>query len=334
MKQKIAIILFLSSFIVIISSCLYTTTEDKSYSSLSSQKNEIRLYPTQEMINFLEQLPLQSGAKEVEIEMAGKILDNTHDTTYTFSDIKVKIHGEGTARRERRKSLSVKLPDSERYFNFPYQEKEFFLIAMAEDSGYINNLLGYTFLKEINLFPNHFELTHLYYNDIYQGMYLLVEKSKNAIRNNNGGITSIFRRNYGPSFEMVYQSDQISDTKSTAENKRLKSMYTISQKLSGRAFSDSLSRIIDMREYAKWLAINALLRNGDYLDEIFFYGQQTSDKKSISYKIAAWDYDDLFKPPHWGHDYKNSFIYCNEDPLDVKFGTDGDMLEEGNNVVF
>lgn len=303
---------------LVLCGCSYTVEKNDSVLKNSS-KSQIYLYMEETVVEFLQKEGATHADKEVVFNIEAKVIDEKNETIEVKSNAEVKIHGESTI-KYRRKSLALDLKDDQMYFNFPYETDEFFLIAMMEDTGYIRNIIGYTVLSDLDLFQNHFEMIHLYFNDIYQGLYLLVEKTHHAIENNKGGVSTVFRRNYGPEFYHKASASHMTETGIDRERKRLQSIYEITSKLSGRAYRDSLYKLIDVPQYCRWLAVNTLLKNGDYLDEVFFYQQDIRNSKQ--FKINAWDYDDIFNPPHGGHDYENSLIYCDEDPLDKKIGED------------
>jgi hypothetical protein len=313
----------LFTLLLLIASCTYTKNEAE-FSINSNPKPEIHLYMEDEILAFLEKDDISYDEKQYTFTISATIIDNPNDTTFFTEKAEIKLHG-GSTIKYKKKSIAIDLKDNRKYFNFPYDTDEFFLITMAEDTGYIRNLIGYTTLRELGLFNNHFEMVHIYMNDIYKGIYLIVEKTQNAIQNNKGGISTIFRRNYGPLFEFSYSASHLNDSEVETERSRLQSVYDVVGKFTGRALRDSLHSLIDIPQYCRWLALNTVFKNGDYLDELFFYQQDVDGNKQ--FKINAWDYDDLFNPPHWGNDYTTSLIYCNEDPLDVAIGSDSTLYD-------
>jgi len=304
---------------IFLTGCIYT---EENHSDIISAKSELHLYMDQDVFDFLEKEDAERTDKDYSFRIKVSILDNTYNTTYVVDNAEVKIHGESTI-KYKKKSLALDIQESRLFFDFPYRTDEFFLVAMAEDAGYIHNVIGYSMAKEVGLFPAHFEMVHVYMNDIYRGLYLLTEKMQHGIQNNIGGISTIYRRNYGPNFNFKYSSPDLSEQDVSNEKKRLLSIYEIVDSYSGRALRDSLGELIDIPMYCRWLAVNAILRNGDYLDEVFFYKQNGSER----YLVAGWDYDDIFKPPHGNNDFETSLIYCNEDPLDEAIGNDSILYD-------
>jgi len=53
-------------------------------------------------------------------------------------------------------------------------------------------------------------------------------------------------------------------------------------------------QVLDVEKYMQWMAVNALLKNPDTLDELFLYEVRGKDSGPAPLRIMAWDYDDLF----------------------------------------
>jgi spore coat protein H len=205
---------------------------------------------------------------------------------------------------------------------------EFLLISMVFDRGYINNIIGYTTMARAGLFTNGFRFIKVSINNRYQGLYLLVEDVKESIRGSVNSVPFIFRRNYGPSFETTYASAVLGAEELARQRARLEGMYQLIGQLRGRALLDSLTALIDLKQYCQWLGINYLVRNGDYLDEMFFYAVPSkANANNMIFKVHGWDYDDLFLSPHGGFAFEGKLIYCQEDALDRTIGNDAILYQ-------
>ena len=85
-----------------------------------------------------------------------------------------------------------------------------------------------------------------------------------------------------------------------------------------------------MDQYFRKMAIDYLLQNGDYTDEVYFYALVQQDQ--IRFSIIPWDYDDLFRSyPHevgitWGsgHLFGDRYYDSHQDILN----------EIGNKLIF
>jgi spore coat protein H len=49
---------------------------------------------------------------------------------------------------------------------------------------------------------------------------------------------------------------------------------------------------MNIADYMRKMAFDYIIKNGDYTDEIYFYGSKKND--SIYFDIIPWDYDDIF----------------------------------------
>lgn len=238
----------------------------------------------------------------------------------SFSDVRINLHGENSIKFPR-KSIELKFNGKEYFFNNTNRTKEFFIIAMEEDSGYIHNFIGYSLLTELGLFFSHFEYIKVYFNDSYEGLYLLVEKSQDAIKDRLYPVAAVYRRDYNQDFWKRYLNDDYSSYDDYFRE-MLSSLYKFTTEYNNDELLDSLQTILKMDYYCRWLGVNKLLRNGDYLDEVFFYVKPANNNKNFIFNITGWDYEDIFKPPHNGNGMENSLIYCSEEEFDVAIAED------------
>jgi spore coat protein CotH len=66
-------------------------------------------------------------------------------------------------------------------------------------------------------------------------------------------------------------------------------LWTIVNTTSGQKFLDQIRKRMDWNGYMRFLAIQTILENGDYQDELFFYGLQKGDQ--YYFGIFPWDFD-------------------------------------------
>jgi hypothetical protein len=232
----------------------------------------------------------------------------------TITRVRINLHGEGSIKFPR-KSIEMKTAGKHAFFHNPGSTDEFFIIAMEEDSGYFRGFLGYSLLAELNLFFCHFEYIKVFFNGSYQGIYLFVEKSQEAIKDRIDSVVAVYRRNYDKLFEVKYLRaghEQYQDT----FRQMFASLYTMNDSLHGHALSGALNSVLRLDDYYRWLAVNTLVQNGDYLDEVFFYITPSAEAGRFRAGVAGWDYEDIFKPPHSGNAFVNSLVYCSEEPFD------------------
>ncbi len=227
-----------------------------------------------------------------------------------FDDAEVNLHGESSLLLPR-KSFEVKMPYRVAPLGGDVALKKFFLIAMEQDTGYFRNALAFGLLSRFHgLFLGYFQYTRLELNGVDQGLYLLVERPQDAIERRVPG-AMVFRRNYDQIWfaKGAVKEDSVLLGIYEEDARRLGFMPLLYE---GQELLDSLDAHLDLEQYLAWLAFNRLVRNGDYLDEVFYY-RTAQDKR---WHVMGWDYEDIFQPPHGGRFTEGSWVYNNEYPLD------------------
>lgn len=93
------------------------------------------------------------------------------------------------------------------------------------------------------------------------------------------------------------------------------------------AGSQDVATYFDLSLYLSWVAINTLLNNGDYDDEVFFYGiarlgENAGHREAVAaaryFSIMAWDYDSVFGGCHrkGRNAAKSDVVFCGETPIE------------------
>lgn len=248
---------------------------------------------------------------------------------------KVKLAG-ATTLKYRRKSYKISL--KEPYYldykgsNLPIDN--FRLLSLSMDPCYFHMFISYSLMKEIGLFDLYFTYVELKINKKTQGIYLLIEEPDHfALKRMESGLivrrdfrfTSTFSNNSNEEleYESSHKHDSITDDQHLHS---FRSIYTSLYSTKEKELFESLNTHLNVDKYMKWMAMNYLLANGDYSDELYFYSRLNNSP--ISFDIIPWDYDDILRlPPHEGWDYRhekigNKLIYSIEDSLDLKIAND------------
>lgn len=275
----------------------------------------LKLYMPDEVEAFIRITPQLTANKSIIFYITAKTIFNGN-TTY-YDHVRMNLHGESSLSYPR-KSLELQFDDEDYFFNYPDITDEFFIISMEEDSGYFNNYLGYSFLKRMNLFFSHFEYIKVYINDSYEGLYLFVEKTQEAVKKRFNSVMAVYRKHH-EKFYLKYLNDfyiHYGDSMHSA----LASLNTLMDQYTGDTLLNEITKFLDFDSYCQWLALNKLLKNGDYSDEAFFYALSQND--SFLFKVTGWDYEDIFKPPHGNNGFENSLVYCSEYKFDRAIAND------------
>ncbi len=63
---------------------------------------------------------------------------------------------------------------------------------------------------------------------------------------------------------------------------------------------DELAQQMDIDNYLRWTAFNRIVRNGDFVDEVYFYGKKGKSNQNY-FNVFPWDLDDAFaETMHFG----------------------------------
>lgn len=214
---------------------------------------------------------------------------------FRYSLNSLSIRGQSSL-NVRRKSFSVNvdgefaLPDRDSS-SWIYMEK-FKLMSMAFDHTYIENVLSHKLLNRINLWNLHTSLSELKLNNNHQGLYLLVEDPIDYALNKKNS-PFILRRYYNHQVSNFESNPLLNSKPSDYYIDKFNNIYSLIVKYSGKQLYDSLIQHINLDNYMRKMALDYLLGNSDYTDEVFFYISENSLGKII-FDLVPWDYDDIF----------------------------------------
>jgi spore coat protein H len=225
----------------------------------------------------------------------------------------------------RRKSYNVKLKTDARFRKTgeEYSMKRFYLLNLSMDKYYSHNRIAFEMMRREGLFDLFFTFCEVRINGQSEGIYLVMERPEDwAIKREKAPL--MLRRGYDQHIEKIEAAKSTGRDELRKYKEYFRLIYKSLGKNEGEALYTSLSGLLDMEMYMRWIAFNFLIRNGDYTDEVFFY----IDPEAGKFKIIPWDYDDIFVlNPHEGKTKDKaippgSMIFSTEDVLDKKIATD------------
>ena len=245
----------------------------------------------------------------------------------------------------RRKSFNVNLEDRAEVYDFSGTQSysdDFKLLSLSMDYTYVNNRLAFKLYNHIGLWDLHTFYTEVALNGQTQGLYLFVQdpvdyfkrvlNSDFIIRRGYHGLIKRFSRNKSS----ATQSDEQYIT-------QFNSIYQVIREYDGEELYNRLSNYLDVEEYLQKIALDYLLMNGDYTDELYLYLKEKNGRQV--YGVLPWDYDDIFSElPHeigrdWAvgklfgvrqymsiedvqNDVGSKMLFSIEDDLDYKIASD------------
>jgi hypothetical protein len=216
-----------------------------------------------------------------------------------------------------RKSFTVNLSTGQDHYLQPGSATdEFHLIAMCEDAGYFHAFSGDTLYGEQGLFPLRFRYVEVRINGKTQGIYLLMEQTKEELQRDLSRLRGIVRRPFEPFL-------QPPEVKFALDETQLLAAYNALVEPADGDVRERLAPVLDVDQYLRWLAMNSILRNGDTMDESFFYSTESIDadgKATDDFRIMSWDSEDQGVVCHadgaWSFQEPHALTYCAEAKLD------------------
>ena len=222
-----------------------------------------------------------------------------------------------------RKSYTVNLAGPEaRRLGPGAASDEFMLISLCLDRGYFRQVLSNRAISRHGLFPLAHRYVTLLLDGEDRGVYLLLEKPKETLREDRLAVTAIIRRRFDPTGKPEDVKYPPADPAAAEALAVYEAMTALVDTADSEALEGLLDARIDLDAHLKWLAFHTYFENGDYVDEVYFYAsREGADPDAPWYfRTMGWDSDDLFSVCHHGGQYASldphGIAYCLEGDLD------------------
>ena len=198
---------------------------------------------------------------------------------------------------------------------------EFYLITMCKDDRYFQQYTANILARELGLFPLQWGLVELFVESDTAGVYLLLEKRKEALLEDHSRMKTILRRRFDPGEK---PPDVEYPAGLSADNPLVDAYFELTsalESLSGENLVVELEARLDLDQFLRLLAFMTLTGNGDYVDELIFYSLEAVRAEGAVewFKVMAWDMDDLFSSCH--HSGKHAM----DDPYKLLFCAEGNL---------
>lgn len=217
------------------------------------------------------------------------------------------------------------------------KSKNFVMSAGAMDTLFIKNSIGYALLKSIGIHSLKTQFAEVKINGSSQGLYMLTEnQTDNLMKDQDAEI--VLRRRYNDVLELKDAKKELSEAQILKYQQTLKSVHKSIREMHGEQLIATLEKNLNLKNYLKWLAFNYIIKNGDYSDEVYFFGKTNPQTGEIVFDVSPWDMDDSFSEkmhlsgfptgPNWkmtGNSNKQ-MIYNYESRIDRKVAGDEKLL--------
>ena len=208
-----------------------------------------------------------------------------------------------------RKSITINLDGGEPRRLAPNSaDDEFLLISMCLDDRYFQQFLANHLLQSKGLFQPRQRYVRLTINGENRGVYLLLENPTETIRRRHVGVETVLRRRNeakGSVADVKWPTDPDEALSARVEYEAVAGLVwnTPAEDLEA-----TLAQHLDLEMFLQWLAFHTYVRNGDYVDEVYFFGSM--EKGQLFYRISGWDADDLLSDCH--HNGQNAFVVADQ----------------------
>jgi hypothetical protein len=172
-------------------------------------------------------------------------------------------------------------------------DDEFLLLSMCWDQAYIENHAFDQVLATMGFFPFGFDYVEVVVDGQAQGLYLLMEKPHEALREDHARPVGVVRRNHegeGDRLDVklfVDPGDWIVEA--------YEALLSTARSLSGEKMVTAMRGRMAFDHYLRYIATMTVLRNSDYGDEVRFLGTEQPGSPGVYFEVSAWDPEDILR---------------------------------------
>lgn len=216
------------------------------------------------------------------------------------SQVELQNRGQTSLKKFKRKNLTLKMMyktdgSEEKHAKFnigSIRSKKIILSAGPEDGLLLKNRLSYSLLNHVGVTALQSDYAELILNGQSQGLYMVTDNPSDfVIKSKDADV--VFRRRYNDDIEFKDSKKDLTDHEIKAAHQQLSLLHKKLTSLSGADFVREISKHFNLQNYMKWMALNYLLKNGDFVDEVYFFGKK-QDSGTMYFDIVPWDLDDIF----------------------------------------
>ena len=166
------------------------------------------------------------------------------------------------------------------------------LSAGSVDPLLTKNMAVYRLYEAAGIQTMKTSYAELSINGVSQGLHMVSESPDDHIMKSlNADIA--FRIGYAESIELREAKKSLTEADIAQYTAALKSISADVKNLKGAALLASLQSKLNLDRYFRLLAMNFLVKSGDYMGELYFHGTK-NEKGEICFDVFPWDFDDSF----------------------------------------
>ncbi|MBL7672303.1 MAG: CotH kinase family protein [Bdellovibrionaceae bacterium] len=256
--------------------------------------------------------------------------------------IKMSTRGLTSLAKFSRKNFNIKSKDDQKIQIGQIKGKALVLSASPEDILGTKNKFAYKMLMFAGIRSFNPQYAEVVINGLSRGLYFVTKSADDEIlKATDNEAECVVRRRYADKIEEKGHDKDLDKNICDKYVSALTKLHKKAEKLKGQELLDTLSKTLNLEAYMKWIALNYLLKNGDYSDEVFFFGKilgKGTPNEKLYFDILPWDNDDIdsasahfagiFGSPNHGRDEvsRKTLIRSFESSLDKAIAKDPVML--------
>ncbi|MBC7420063.1 MAG: CotH kinase family protein [Bdellovibrio sp.] len=244
--------------------------------------------PEQEQKDLLRSERTDVPAAQAKIYKDGELTQET--------EINLHSRGQSSLKEYDRKNMEAKSNSEDdknkKLHTGSVKAKEMILSASPEDYLVTKNMLVYRLYKAVNVPTMNTEYAEVTINGKSQGLYMTSSSAaEHLILEEDAEV--VFRRRYADFIELKKAKKSLSEADIKAYESKLADLYKIATTQKGEELVAGLSKNFNVDHYLRWLAVNYIVKNSDYFDEVFFFAKKDKNNE-MQFDIFPWDLDDTF----------------------------------------
>ncbi len=229
-----------------------------------------------------EELDKFYSMKEDSIKHFGDAIFSINGRSHS---VRYSSHGKSDSYNINRKSFELKFEQMVKIKNLI--GKRMVLSGSAEDYFMVNNAFSLKVLQRIGLSDVDFSYGLIDLGSKGKKLFIMATDPVESMLRKNKEIVAVFRTDYNGKLRKKIAVENISANSVNVEDLLINKLKNVKNE-------KEIEQIINVDQLLKWIAINRILRNCDYEDELFFgvVNNTFTGQVKIAY-LQGWDYEQI-----------------------------------------